>query len=117
MAQFSDKNFCRKVPEGIADGDEFLRCNLVQLQPHTPVCVGKIGLVFRRCNLVNCDLPPDAIAEDCAQGHVSRCAWLHPEWPLPAEPTDCPHVTTRHTVTVDGATVATEYERADRMVT
>ena len=119
MALFSDKNFGHVPPDPatVSDGDTFERCNLSMLQPHTAICAGKMRLVFRQCNLVNCDLPLDAVIEGCSRAQVERCAWLHPEWPLPVEPANCPHVTATHNVTIDGVVAATEYERADRMVT
>jgi len=47
----------------IADGDVFEDCNLQAKEPHTPFAPGVKGLVFRRCNLLNRDLPDGAKLE------------------------------------------------------
>ena len=54
------------------EGDVFEDCNLAQEEPNTPVATGAKGLIFRRCNLVNCDLPPDAVIESSLHCQVPK---------------------------------------------
>lgn len=110
-----DRNFSFTDP-ACQDGDTFERCNLSQLQPHMAICAGRTGLTFRECNLVNCDVPVGSVVESCNTCQVSRCAWLHPVWQLPAEADDCPHVVERNEVVVDGVTVAVDYVREDTVL-
>jgi hypothetical protein len=71
MAEHRNQNFRQQDPKP-AEGDTFRDCNLSQAAPHTAICKGVKGLRFIGCNLVNCDLPPDAVIEDCLQCHVSK---------------------------------------------
>ena len=52
------------------DGDTFDSCNLQQPVAHTPIGGTARGLVLTRCNLMNCDVPKDAIVEKCLVTHV-----------------------------------------------
>ena len=52
------------------EGDVFEWCNFAQPTPHTPVGAGVKGLVFRKCNLVNCDVPDDAVLDGCCHVQV-----------------------------------------------
>ena len=115
MAVIAGKNFSHRQPIGVANGDTLDRCNLSQLVPHTVVCSGITGLTFRGCNLVNCDVPGDAVVEHCNTAQISRCAHLHPEWAdaLPAEAENCPHVVDTDTIEPGGITV---YHREDTVL-
>ena len=115
MTTHADRNFSFTDPT-CQDGDTFERCNLSQLQPHTAIFAGRSGLTFRACNLVNCDVPAGSVVIRCNTCQVSRCSHLHPEWPLPIEVEDCPHVVERNEVAVDGATVAVDYVREDTVL-
>ena len=64
-----NQNFSRQSPPA-EPGDVFVRCNLAQEQPHTPICPGVSGLRFEACNLVNCDLPDDASVTDSNTAQV-----------------------------------------------
>jgi len=65
------KNFSGKPPI-LLDGDVLEGCNLSQPEPHTPVGAGVKGLIFRKCNLVNCDVPKDAALEKCLNVHMRK---------------------------------------------
>ena len=99
-------------------GQVFEMYNFTQAKPHTKVFEGVTGLVFKNCNLLNCDLPDDAKVEDCLHIHKEFCANLHPEWSayLDAEPEDCSHVVDKDEVTVDGQVVDTIYYYEDKIV-
>jgi hypothetical protein len=51
------------------DGDVIEGCNLSQPEAHTSLGSAK-GLIFRDCNLCNCDVPEDATVENCLTIHV-----------------------------------------------
>lgn len=92
--------------------------NLTQLQPHTAIGGGVSGLRFVNCNLLNCDVPADAVVESCLTCHKSFCSHLHPEWiqhGLPECDEVCDHVADVDEVTIDGETM-TFYNYADTMV-
>lgn len=113
------KNFRLLPPEGISSDDIFEDCNLMQKYPHTLICPGISGLIFRQCNLSNCNLPVDAKINDCGQvhRHKSRCSNLHPEWNLsPLCPIDCSHVVDKDEIIIDGKTVVVNYFYQDREV-
>jgi len=90
----------------VKDGHVFEHANFTQMKPHTKIFVGVKGLVFRDCNLLNCDVPEDAIVEDCMLGHVSYCGHEHPDWvergKLEACPVDCQHVVDADEIIIDG---------------
>ncbi len=84
--------------------------NLTQLQPHTAIGEGVSGLIFRNCNLLNCDVPADAVVESCLHVHKSFCSHLHPDWVahgLPECVENCEHVADTDEITIDGETVTT----------
>ena len=62
------QNFSGTLPK-CADGDTFEACNLQQPVAHTAIGAGVKGLVFRKCNLMNCDVPKDAVVEQCFVAH------------------------------------------------
>ena len=104
-----------KQPE-CRNGDTFDACNLMQLVPHTTVCAGVTGLTFRNCNLLNCDLPADAIVEGGLRLHKSFCAHLHPDWPLDACAEVCSHVVDTDELVVGGMLIETVYHYEDTVV-
>lgn len=63
----------------VQNGHTFELCNFTQRQPHTKIFEGITGLTFKKCNLTNCDLPPDAIVIDSPNRHRSFCTNLRPE--------------------------------------
>ena len=109
---YSDESYVFSPPD-CGSGASFRNCNLMQKLPHTKVFEFCADLVFRDCNLVNCDVPPDSIVERCLTIHRDFCFHLHPEWDLPAEEEDCRHVIAQHEILVDGKSIGIEYERED----
>ena len=100
----------------VNNGHVFEGCNLTQKDPHTKIYEGVTGLIFRKCNLMNCDVPADATIEDCLQIHKSFCSNLHPEWidkGLVVCPENCSHVVDTDTITIDGLVVDTVYHYED----
>lgn len=86
-------------------------CNLSQKFPGTEIATGVTGLVFRRCNLINCILPPDATATDCNMSQVDRCGHLHEDYVC--DEAMCKHCTGSEPIIVDGVTVDTLYTYQD----
>lgn len=112
-------NYNLVPPVGIVEGDIFEDCNLMQKYPHTHICPGISGLIFRQCNLSNCDLPLDAVIQDCGQvgRHKSRCSNLHPAWGIePVCPVNCSHVVDSDTVMIDGVSATVNYFYLDQEV-
>ena len=100
----------------VSDGDEFIRCKFTQKSPHTEILHGKTGLVFHRCNLINCDLPEDSTFDLCVMMHRDHCYHLHPEIDLDVEVENCRHVIDVDEVIIDGQILHTEYTREDTVV-
>lgn len=96
------------------NGDVFERSNFSQAIPHTSIFPGISGLTFRQCNLVNCDVPADAVVESCNTSQVSRCFHLHPDFGLLEEEDNCEHVVDTDTITIDGQVVDIIYHRKDK---
>jgi hypothetical protein len=109
----------RALPD-VENGTIFENENFSRRDPHTAIFAGKTGLVFKNCNLVNCDVPADATVQGGARGHVSRCSNIHPDWVekgLTACSQNCTHVVSTDTVTIDGVVVDTIYYYSDKGVT
>ncbi len=66
---YKGNNFSGELP-ACQDEDVFADCNLAQVDPHTPIFTGVRGLVFVRCNLVNCDLPAGTDIIECNTSQV-----------------------------------------------
>jgi len=58
------------IQPAFKEGDEIVGCNLAQDVPHTKIAAGVKGLTFVACNLLNCDLPSDAVVKDCFHAHI-----------------------------------------------
>lgn len=65
-------NFSGQEVSAFEDGDVLEDCNCTQDAPHTPFGEGVKGLVFRRCSLINCDLPADAVVEGGCHVHLRK---------------------------------------------
>ena len=78
----------------------FVWCNFSQTIPHTKI--GDDGVIFRKCNLHNCDLAEGVILEDCSQvgRYVSWCSHKVKFSDLPECEEECEH-STKHTVEQD----------------
>ena len=121
MGIYKYKNFRLIPPTGIENGDTFIGCNLIQVAPHTAICTGIIGLTFTGCNLTNCDVPENAIVDNCGGygRHKSRCSHLHPEMVekgLPVCTENCSHVVDIDKVYVDGVLVDATYHYRDTRI-
>ena len=99
-----------------SSGDTFNGCNLMQIRPHTAICTGVTGLQFVNCNLMNCDIPADAIVEGGLRLHKSFCSHLHPDWPLDACAEVCSHVVDTDEIWVGGVRIETVYHYEDTVV-
>lgn len=115
----SNYSFQPELPEpvsGVVEGH-----NLLRGQPHTKIYEGIRGLTFRKCNLTNCDVPPDAVVDDCLVGHVSFCSHLHDRWldknHIAQCGDDCEHLTETDEIVIDGQVVDSVKHYADRVVT
>ena len=102
--------FTRGLPlPDVEDGHVFERYNFCQAVPHTKIFEGKKGLVFRNCNLTNCDVPEDAVVEGTVRSkHRSFCSHEHPRWVakgLPECSETCEHLVDTDELKVDGVTV------------
>ena len=99
----------------IANGDTFEDCNFVQIDPHTEVLAGYTGLTFTGCNLMNCDLPGDAVVIGKPPRHRSFCTHLHPtKVGVAGECAEnCSHVSDSDSITIDSVAVATIYHYTD----
>jgi len=99
----------RSLPQ-VENGHVFEFTNFSQKFPHTPIFTGVTGLVFRNCNLVNCDIPPDATVESCNRCQVEFCTNV---WPrlvakgFPACAENCAHVVDSDEIRVGGTLVDT----------
>ncbi len=104
----------------VENGHVFENKSFLQAAPHTAIFTGKTGLIFRRCNLTNCDIPPDTVMEQCLRAHMNFCSHVHPEWLRYGYISDCveqcSHVVDSDQVTIDGVVVDTVYHYADTEV-
>lgn len=109
-----NKNFSRGriVDFNPQSGDVIESCNLSQMYPHT-VITDVVGLKFKSCNLVNCDVPEGTVVEGCNITQISRCGNLHADYDCAV---DCEHVVSSEQIIVDGVIVETIYDYQDRRV-
>lgn len=102
----------RPIPD-VPNGYVFNGDNFTQLNPHTPILVGKTGLKFVNCNLTNCDPPAGSVYEGCQPKHCEFCSNMFPEFPqrygLKTCAENCEHVTSSDTITIDSVAVDTTY--------
>lgn len=109
---FMTNNSLPDVPNGyIFVGDNFLQRN-----PNTVIFAGKTGLKFVNCNLINCDLPLDAIVEGTIVKQRSFCSHVHTRWGLDECAEECEHVVDTDKVVIDGIVVDIIYHYADKAV-
>lgn len=100
-------------------GHTFTGDNFMQLRPYTKILDGVSGLKFVKCNLINCDLPPDAVFEGCRPHHMEFCTNLMPKLVdrgLTACAENCVHVISTDKITVDGVVLDTVYHYEHRRV-
>ncbi len=108
----------RDLPE-VENGHVFEQYNLCAKTAHTAIFAGKTGLVFKNCNLINCDIPEDATTEFCNNAQISFCTNINPRL-IPLGFTECAencsHVVGTDTITIDGKVVDTVYHYKDTRV-
>jgi len=103
----------------VTNNHVFDGCNFSQAEPNTIIFAGVSGLTFRRCNLSNCQLPADAIIEDCLRIQKSFCSHIHPRWVdkgLPECDEDCSHLVETDEIVIDGVAVDTIKHYKDNLV-
>jgi len=118
MAIIKNKNFSHARTSNliVSDGDIIENCNLVQPNSNTSICSGISNLTFIGCNLVNCLIPVDAIAEDCLIIQKSFCSHLHLEWDLTLCVENCLHVVDIDEIWIDDILVDTTYHYEDTLL-
>lgn len=114
MSVIKNKNFSRArladfSPES---GDTIESCNLSQMYPHTAITEVS-NLTFKGCNLVNCDVPADAVVERCNTTQISRCGHLHDDYTCAV---NCEHLVSSEDIIVDGVVVDTIREYQDEVM-
>lgn len=117
MANYSFDRFSNcPTPD---NGHHFQKYNFSQPLPHTEIFAGVTDLKFTKCNLTNCDVPVDAIIEDCLTVHKSFCSHLMPKianWKT-ACINDCEHKYDEDEVIIDGVTLGkTHYHKHEREI-
>jgi len=105
----------RDPGDDVPNGSVITGGNFMQIEPDTPILVGKT-LTIRGGNWGNVRQDAAWTIEGGNWTQISRCSHLHPEWDLPAEVDNCPHVVDVDTVTIDGEVVDTIYHRKDTKV-
>lgn len=124
MATYINRNFSRgkisNLDGLVANGDTFRKCNFSQSVAHTAICVGITGLSFIDCNLMNCDVPGDAIVEGCQTVQKELCANKHPErvatGELDVEIENCSHVVDTDEIWIDSQLIDTIYHYGDKVI-
>ena len=120
--KYQNKNYCRSrisdfTPE---DGDIFMDCNFSQIVPHTKTFEGVSGLIFESCNLMNCDMPKDAVVTKCLTVQKDLCSNRYPKrvakGQMKACPENCEHVINSTEVTINDKVIMVQYEYADKVV-
>lgn len=110
----------KALPEA-ANGQVFEQCNFTRKVPHTKIFEGVTGLVFRSCNLTNCDIPADATVEIVKHpGHIEYCGNVNPKLVergiLETCALNCSHVVGTDLIQVGGVTVETVYHYSNKVV-
>lgn len=118
MARHKNKDFSFQGDRSaVQSGDTLDGCYCVQHTADTEIFQGLTGLRFTgNCNLINCNLPTDAIVENGLVIEKQYCSHLHPEMVeagMAKERIDCPHAIWVEPVTVDGQTAVKGYYRYD----
>lgn len=110
-----NQNLFFKQPKA-ENGDEFICCNFAQKFPYTKIFEGNSELIFRRCNLTNCDIPKDSVIDICQTRQVEFCANLHTDFDLDAEDENCSHVIDYDDIIIDGVLIQRIYQYQDKEV-
>jgi hypothetical protein len=86
----------------------FYKCNFAATIPHT--AIGADGVIFRECNLHNCDIAAGSVLEDCSQvgNFISWCSHENNFKDLPECAEDCEH-SEEHIVIEDSVEIGRFY--------
>ena len=117
MANYSFKNGV-DLP-AIPPDKIFKESNFYQLEPNTSIFPGITDLTFIRCNLTNCQIPPDATKISCRHVQVGFCTNLRPDLVdhgLSECIPECSHMTNKEEIWIDSTLVDTIYEYEDTQV-
>ena len=79
----------------VKDGHTFEMCNFTQAVPNTEIFKGVTSLTFKKCNLVNCKIPADAVKINSLNIQKEFCSNEHPDWIEKGLP-DCGSETCKH---------------------
>jgi len=102
--KFSNDQRCSKPT--FEDGDVIEGVDFTQAKPHTAFGGNALGVVFKNCNLTNCDIAVTSQAHDCVTRQVSFCSHLNAVLDLPECDKMCEHVSRYDKeVVVDGVVV------------
>ena len=101
--------------DAIPDGATIEGGNFCQLQPDTPIMVGK-PLTICGGNWINVRPDPAWTIEGGNWCRKSYCVHLHPDWDLPVEPEACPHVVETEELLGEGGATEVFYHREDTLL-
>jgi hypothetical protein len=117
MANYSFKTGV-DLPE-VPENKTFTESNFYQLEPETEIFAGVTGLIFIRCNLINCKIPVGAFKASCYHAQYNFCTNLRPDLinrGLTACVTECSHMTSKEEIWIDSVLVDTVYKYVDTKV-
>ena len=117
MGNYSFKTTGLPEPvNGVIEGHNF-----TQGRPHTAIYGDQIGLTFRKCNLLNCEVPDGSVVDDCLTCHVSFCSHLNDGWlemgVIDECAIDCEHLVQIDTITIDGESLGENRIYENKVVT
>lgn len=115
---YQKKNYSRgKLSNlSVSNGDTFIECNFSQLVAGTEIANSYTGLTFEKCNLMNCEVPGDAVVERCLTVEKSCCSHLHPGVGLTTCSDNCSHVVDTDEIWIDGVLIDTVYYYKDTII-
>jgi len=109
----------KELPD-VSSGHHFTHVNFAQAEPNTEIFSGKTGLIFEKCNLINCSIPGDAQKIDCLHIQKDMCANIHPKWVdkffIDPEIENCPHVVDTDEIYIDSQLVDIVYYYEDTIL-
>jgi hypothetical protein len=112
MANYCFDGLANFTPQA---GDVIEGKNFMQLFPHT--AIPNVPVVFRNCNLVNCDIPNGSMEEGCLHIQVDFCSHIHPELVergLAECGAECRHMASKEEIVIDGIVVDCIYSYEDK---
>lgn len=117
---YKNKNFSyNRINEiEVSNGDVFINCNLIQINPYTPIFLGRNNLSFVGCNMINCSLPVDSIIENCNIAQIDRCTNKRDDLLIYKEACEerCIHVVDTDEIWIDGVLLDLIYYYKDTVL-